>query len=70
MSEPEETDRPDGRGVVEGIDSESAAETGTAVQARHSDADPANLSDTGVGLSMGEPNTFEPEEPGPGGPTE
>ena len=52
MSEPEERDRPNGGGVVEGSDNESV---GTS-----------DLSDTGIGLSVGEANTFEPEEAGPG----
>jgi len=56
MSEPEESDRPDGGGVVEGTANESSAESS------HSDV---TTSDTGVGLSVGEPNTFEPEEAGP-----
>ena len=48
---PEERDRPDGDGVVEGSNNESV--------------EASDLSDTGVGLSLGEPNTFEPEEAGP-----
>src|SRR3954447_11900783 len=51
MSEPEERDRPNGGGVVEGSDNESVEKP--------------DLSDTGIGLSVGEPNTFEPEEAGP-----
>ena len=53
MSEPEEIGRgPDDGGVVGGADQESAAESGAA-------------SEPGVGLGVGEPNTFEPEEAGP-----
>lgn len=65
MSQPEGRDRPDGGGVVEGADNDSAAESGAG------DND-VPTSDTGVGLSVGEPNTFEPEEAGPaaGSPTE
>jgi hypothetical protein len=57
MSEPEERDRPNG-GVVEGSDNESV--------------ETSELSDSGVGLSVGEANTFEPEEAGPAaeGPSE
>jgi len=66
MSEPEERDRPDGGGgVAEGTDNESAAGSGAAVRAGHSDVELSDLSDTGLGLSVGEPNTFEPEEGGP-----
>ena len=50
MSEPEERDRPNGGGVVEGSDNESV--------------ETSELSDSGVGLSVGEANTFEPEEAG------
>ena len=72
MSEPEERDRPDGGGAVEGTDNESAAGSGAASPAGHSDAETSDLSETGVGLSVGEPNTFEPEEAGPAvdGPSE
>jgi hypothetical protein len=65
MSEPHERDRPDGDGVVEGTGDESADESGSG----HSDV---ATSETGVGLSVGEPNTFEPEEAGPasGSPSE
>ena len=65
MSEPEERDRPDGGGMVEGTDNESATGSDAAARAGHSDIDASDLSDTGVGLSVGEPNTFEPEEAGP-----
>jgi hypothetical protein len=51
MSMPEERDRPDGDGVVEGSNKDSV--------------EASDLSDAGVGLSLGEPNTFEPEEAGP-----
>jgi hypothetical protein len=51
MSEPEQRDRPNGGGVVEGSDNESV--------------ETSELSDSGVGLSVGEANTFEPEEAGP-----
>jgi hypothetical protein len=50
MSEPEERDRPNHGGEVEGSD--ESVET-------------SNLSDSGIGLSLGEANTFEPEEAGP-----
>lgn len=64
MSEPVERDHPDAGGAVEGTD--------MAVGAGHSDRETSDLSDTGVGLGAGEPNTFEPEEAGPAaeGPTE
>jgi hypothetical protein len=63
MSEPPEEHRPDGDGVAEGPDEQSATESG-------SDHGDVPMSDTGVGLSTGEANTFEPEEAGPaaGGP--
>jgi hypothetical protein len=51
MSQPEERDRPSGGGTAEGSDNESV--------------ETSDLSDTGLGLSVGEPNTFEPEEAGP-----
>ena len=51
MSEPEERDRPDRGGEVEGSDDESV--------------ETSNLSDRGIGLSVGDANTFEPEEAGP-----
>jgi hypothetical protein len=54
MSMPEERDRPDGDGAVEGSNNDSVE-----------GSDLSDLSDTGVGLSLGEPNTFEPEEAGP-----
>jgi hypothetical protein len=65
MSEPEERDRPDDGGAVEDADNDSAAKSGSG------DGD-LPISGTGVGLSVGEPNTFEPEEAGPaaGSPTE
>ena len=50
MSEPEQRDRPNG-GAVDGSDNESV--------------ETSELSDSGVGLSVGEANTFEPEEAGP-----
>ena len=61
MSEPEERDSPDGDGLAESTDRDS----GAVVRAGHSDVETSDLSDTGVGLSVGEPNTFEPEEAGP-----
>ncbi len=63
MSEPEERDRPDG-GAVENTRDDSAVEAGAAVGSGHN-VKTSDLSDTGVGLSVGEPNTFEPEEAGP-----
>ena len=66
MSEPEERDPLNGGAAVEGTHSEGAADAG------HNLPGTSDLSETGVGLSMGEPNTFEPEEAGPAveGPTE
>jgi hypothetical protein len=64
MSEPEERDRPDGDGAVEGTRNESAAESAAAVGSGHN-LETSDLSNTGIGLSIGEPNTFEPEEAGP-----
>jgi hypothetical protein len=61
MSEPEERDPLDGGGVAEAPDEASVADS---VGADHSDAEGSDLSDTGVGLSVGQPNTFEPEEAG------
>jgi hypothetical protein len=61
MSEPEERDPLDGGEVAEGPDEASAADS---VGADPSDAEASDLSDTGVGLSVGERNTFEPEEAG------
>ena len=69
MSEPEERDRPDAGGVVEGTHSESAVESGAMVGAGRDDVETSDLSDTGIGLSVGEPNTFEPEEAGPAAAT-
>lgn len=63
MSEPEERDRPEG-GAVENTHDDSAVEAGAAVGSGHN-LETSELSDTGVGLSVGEPNTFEPEEAGP-----
>jgi hypothetical protein len=65
MSEPVERDHPDAGGAVDGADNHRTAESGLAVEAGHSDRETSNLSDTGVGLGAGEPNTFEPEEAGP-----
>jgi hypothetical protein len=63
MSEPDESrqrvDRPDKPG---GTDEASSSETSAAV---HGGQENVELSDTGVGLGVGEPNTFEPEEAGP-----
>jgi hypothetical protein len=72
ISEPMERDHPDAGGSGDGADNDRTAESGLAVGAGHSDRDTSNLSDTGVGLGAGEPNTFEPEEAGPAveGPTE
>jgi hypothetical protein len=53
MSEPEERDRPDGGETVESTHDESH------------NLETSDLSGTGVGLTVGEPNTFEPEEAGP-----
>jgi hypothetical protein len=51
MSEPEERDRPNGGDVVEGSDNEGV--------------EVSDLSDSGIGLNVGDANTFEPEEAGP-----
>jgi hypothetical protein len=71
MSEPEERDRPDGGGAVENTDDGNTADSGAAVGSGDT-LETSDLSDTGVGLSVGESNTFEPEEAGPavGSPTE
>jgi hypothetical protein len=57
-------DHPDDAGVIEGTDMAAAAESGVAFPTEHNDVETADLSDTGIGLSVGEPNTFEPEEAG------
>jgi hypothetical protein len=71
MSEPEDKAHPHGGGAVEGTHNERAAESRAAVGSGHN-LETSDLSDTGVGLSVGEPNTFEPEEAGSavGSPTE
>jgi pimeloyl-ACP methyl ester carboxylesterase len=63
LSESGERDRPDDGGAVGGTDN-GPAESGAPIP-RHSRVETSDLSDTGVGLSVGEPNTFEPEEAGP-----
>ena len=65
MSEPEKRDRLDGGGVAGAPDEGGAADSGVAAGADRSDVDESHLSDTGVGLSVGDRNTFEPEEAGP-----
>jgi hypothetical protein len=50
---------------TDGADNESAAKPSAAVRVGHSDTATSDLSDTGVGLSVAEPDTFEPEEAGP-----
>jgi len=62
MSEPDERDHPDGTEPVDGSDKAGAAEP-----RRHSDVEPSDLSETGIGLGVGQPNTFEPEEADPAG---
>jgi hypothetical protein len=71
MSEPEERDRPNS-GAVEDRQDGSVAESGAAVGSGHN-LETSDRSDAGIGLTVGEPNTFEPEEAGPAvgsGPTE
>jgi len=64
MSEPEEnTQRVDGA-VETGTDEANADET-----AERGDVELSDLSDTGVGIGAGEPNTFEPEEAAPAAET-
>jgi hypothetical protein len=74
MSEPEENkQRVDGAVEAGGTDEASSSESSAAAsRAGHSDVEMPDLSDTGVGLGVGEPNTFEPEEgvPAAGSPTE
>jgi hypothetical protein len=66
MSEPEERDQPDGAAAVEGNDDAGAPKLGTASSTGRADVETSNLADSGgVGISVGEPNTFEPEEAGP-----
>jgi hypothetical protein len=66
MSEPEKN-RQHVDSAVEAGDETSSFESGMAVlPADHGDVELPDLSDTGVGLSFGEPNTFEPEEGVPG----
>jgi hypothetical protein len=60
MSEPDERDHLDGTEPVEGSD-----KAGATKPRGHSDVEPSDLSETGVGLGLGEPNTFEPEEADP-----
>jgi hypothetical protein len=67
MSEPEESRRrEDGAGEAGGTDKASSSESdAAALRAGHGDGEMPELSDTGVGLGLGEPNTFEPEEAAP-----
>ena len=60
MSKPDERDDLEGTAPVEGSANADAAEPSV-----HSDVEPPDLSETGVGLGVGEPNTFEPEEGNP-----
>jgi len=60
MSEPNERDQLDDTEPAEGGD-----KTGDAVSSGNDDAELSDLSETGVGLGVGEPNTFEPEEADP-----
>jgi hypothetical protein len=55
MSEAEERDRRDDAGVVEGTDKVNAAESGAESPSERDAVDASDLSDTGVGLSVGEP---------------
>jgi hypothetical protein len=61
MSEPDQSAQPVDRADKPGDDDASSA----AVQVGRGDDE---LSDTGVGLGVGEPNTFEPEEAAPAAP--
>ena len=65
MSEPENRDHMDAAAAVEGTDEASTAQPGAAFPTGHGDLETSDLSDSGVGLSVGEPNTFEPEEADP-----
>ena len=63
MSEPDESAQPVDRADEAGKDDEAnSSESSTALHVGHGDGE---LSDTGVGLGVGEPNTFEPEEAAP-----
>ena len=66
MSEPEESSRRlDGGEVAGGTDEASATGSGAASESGRGDVRTTDVSDPGVGLGVGEPNTFEPEEAGP-----
>jgi hypothetical protein len=69
MSRPEERDHLNSGGVPGAPDETSAADSGAAARTGHSDVEESDLSDTGVGLSVGDSNTFEPEEAGPAAET-
>lgn len=61
MSEPEEQQRAARADTQGDIGEANSPESVAAVRAGQGDAE---LSETGVGLSVGEANTFEPEEAG------
>jgi hypothetical protein len=63
MSEPDESvQRVDRADKPENDDKADSSGSGAAVHVGQGDGE---LSDTGVGLGVGEPNTFEPEEAAP-----
>ena len=63
MSEPDESVQRVERADTPGDDDEAnASQSSAAVHVGRGDGE---LSDTGVGLGVGEPNTFEPEEVAP-----